>query len=58
MIEAKKELSSEEHTLYIEIIAEKKRVVDKEKSIYEIFPKHKRYRVYIGKFFELKKGLP
>ncbi len=57
MIEAKKELSSEEHTLYIEIIAEKKRVVDKEKSIYEIFPKHKRYRVYIGKFFELKKGL-
>jgi len=53
----KKELSSEQHTLYIEIIPEKKRVIDKEKSIYEIIPKHKRYRVYIGRFFELKKGL-
>jgi len=57
MIDGKKELSSEEHTLYIEIVAEKRKVIDKEKRIYEIIPKHKRYRVYIGKFFELKKGL-
>ena len=57
MIGAKKELSSEQHTLYTEIIAENKRVVDKEKRIYQITPKHKRYRVYIGRFFELKKGL-
>jgi ATP-dependent protease ClpP protease subunit len=57
MIGAKKELSSEQHTLYTEIIAEQKRVVDKERRIYEITPKHKRYRVYIGRFFELKKGL-
>jgi len=57
MIGAKKELSSEQHTLYTEIIAEQKRVMDKEKNIYQITPKHKRYRVYIGRFFELKKGL-
>ena len=57
MIGAKKELSSEQHTLYTEIISEQKRVVDKEKNIYQITPKHKRYRVYIGRFFELKKGL-
>jgi ATP-dependent protease ClpP protease subunit len=57
MIDGKKELSSEQHTLYIEAIPEQKRVIDKEKRIYEIVPKHKRYRVYIGRFFELKKGL-
>jgi len=57
MIGAKKELSSEQHTLYTEIIAEQKRVVNKEKNIYEVKSKHKRYRVYIGRFFELKKGL-
>jgi ATP-dependent protease ClpP protease subunit len=57
MISAKKELSSEQHTLYTEMIAEQKRVFDKEKGLYQITPKHKRYRVYIGRFFELKKGL-
>ena len=57
MIDSKKELSSEQHTLYIEVVPEKKRIIDKAKSLYEIIPKHKRYRVYIGKFFELKKGL-
>ncbi|NOZ91503.1 MAG: hypothetical protein GXO60_09495 [Epsilonproteobacteria bacterium] len=57
MIDIKKELSSEQHTLYIETIPEKKRVINKEKNIYEVTPKHKRYRVYIGRFFELKKGL-
>jgi ATP-dependent protease ClpP protease subunit len=57
MIGAKKELSSEQHTLYTEVISEHKRVIDKEKRVYEITPKHKRYRIYIGRFFELKKGL-
>ena len=57
MTGAKKELSSEQHTLYTELIPENKRVVDKEKHLYEVTPKHKRYRVYIGRFFELKKGL-
>jgi len=57
MTGAKKELSSEQHTLYSELIPENKRVVNKAKNIYEVTPKHKRYRVYIGRFFELKKGL-
>ena len=57
MMDVKKELSSEQHTLYIEIIPERKRVINKERNIYEVIPKHKRYRVYIGRFFELKKGL-
>ena len=57
MTGAKKELSSEQHTLYSEIIPEQKKVVDKEKRLYEVTPKHTRYRVYIGRFFELKKGL-
>jgi len=57
MTGAKKELSSEQHTLYSEQILENKRVVNKEKNLYEVTPKHKRYRVYIGRFFELKKGL-
>jgi len=57
MIDANKELSSEQHTLYTEIIAERRRAIDKDRSIYEITPKYKRYRVYIGRFFELKKGL-
>ncbi len=53
----KKELSSEQHTLYIETIQEQKTILNKEKNIYRITPKHKRYRVYIGRFFELKRGL-
>jgi len=57
MTGAKKELSSEQHTLYSEQIPENKRVVNKEKNLYEVTPKHKRYRIYIGRFFELKKGL-
>jgi len=57
MIGAKKELSSEQHTLYSELIPEQKRVIDKAKNIYEVIAKHRCYRVYIGRFFELKKGL-
>ena len=57
MTGAKKELSSEQHTLYSEAIPEHKKVVDKEKRLYEVTPKYTRYRVYIGRFFELRKGL-
>ena len=57
MISGKKELSSEQHTLYTEMIPEHKRLVDKEKNLFEVKPKHRSYRVYIGRFFELKKGL-
>jgi ATP-dependent protease ClpP protease subunit len=57
MSDAKKALSSEQHTLYIETIQEHKKIIDKSKSIYQITPKHRRFRVYIGRFRELRKGL-
>ncbi len=57
MSEAKKEVGSELHTLFVENVAEQKVLVDKERNLYQIIPKHKIYRVYIGKFFETKKGL-
>ncbi len=57
MTSAKKELSSEQHTLYIESVNEKKSVIDKSKNIYKIVPKHRNYRLFIGRFKELKKGL-
>ena len=57
MTSGKKELSSEQHTLYSEVISEKKKVIDKSKNLYEITPKHKRFRLFVGPFFELKKGL-
>ena len=57
MTSAKKEFSSEQHTLYIETINEKKSVIDKSKNIYEIVPKHRNYRLFVGRFKELKKGL-
>ena len=57
MSDAKKILSSEQHTLYIETIQEHKKLVDKERHLYEVTPKHRRFRVYIGRFRELKKGL-
>jgi len=53
----KKQISSEEHTLYTQEVSEKKSVVDKDKNLYEITPKHTIYRIFIGRFFELKKGL-
>ena len=53
----KKEFSSERHTLYIKEIAERKKLVDDEKKLYELVPKHKKYRFYVGIFFELRRGL-
>jgi len=57
MSEYKKEINSEMHSLFIETIAEKKILVDKENNLYKIIPKHKEYTIYIGKFFEQKRGL-
>ncbi len=54
---SKKELSSEQHTLYSEVVEEKKKLIDKSKNLYEITPKHTKYRIFIGRFFELKRGL-
>jgi len=52
-----KVLNSEMHTLYKKEIAEKKEVVDKEKSLYKITPKHTRFRFFVGAFHERKRGL-
>ncbi len=57
MTGGKKELSSEQHTLYSEIIPEQKKLINKEQNLFEVKHKHMRHRVYIGRFFELKKGL-
>jgi ATP-dependent protease ClpP protease subunit len=57
MAEDKKQVSSEQHTLYAQDILEKKKLIDKDKNLYEITPKHTVYRIFIGRFFELKKGL-
>lgn len=57
MINAKKEISSEQHTLYTEVIPEEKKIINRDKRVYQINPKYKRYRIYIGRFFEQKKGL-
>lgn len=53
----KKELSSEWHTLFSEVVEEKRKVIDKSKFLYEIRPKHTKYRVFIDSFHEKKKGL-
>ncbi len=57
MSTVKKEINSELHTLYSEIIEEKKQPIDKSKNLYEVKPKHKLNRLYIGRFFEKKRGL-
>lgn len=57
MISAKNELSSEQHTLYSKSIEEKKKLIDKSRNLYEVVPKHQQYRIFVGRFFELKRGL-
>lgn len=52
-----KSLDSEYHTLFIEEKKEQRELVNPEKNIYRITPKHKRYCVYIDSFHETKKGL-
>ncbi len=56
-VDKDKELSSEKHTLFIKEIADKYNLINKEKNLYEIIPKHKIYIVYIDAFKEFKKGL-
>ena len=53
----KKEIESALHTLYSERVDEEKITLNKNEEIYKIIPKHKRYRIYIGRFSENKKGL-
>ena len=51
------EISSENHTLFIKVVPEFRKTLDRRKKIVQIKPKHKVYTVYIEKFKELKRGL-
>ncbi len=51
------EINSEQHTLFIKNIPESSELIDKEKELYKLTPKHKIYTVYIEGFRELKRGL-
>ncbi len=53
----KKEVSSEWHTLFSEVIEEKRTVINKDKFLYKIEPKHTKFRIFIDAFYERKKGL-
>ncbi len=52
-----KDISSEEHTLFIKHIPECKIVKNRIKKTYKITPKHRHFTVYVGKFKEFKRGL-
>ncbi len=55
--DVKKDLSSDRHSLFSKEVGERKTILKGKKKCYEIIPKHKAYRFYIGIFFELRKGL-
>lgn len=50
-------LNSEWHTLFKKETFEEKKVIDKEKNLYEIVPKYTTYTLYIDSFMERKRGL-
>jgi len=51
------ELNSENHTLFIKHIPERKIPLNRAQHIVKIIPKHKVYVIYIERFKELKRGL-
>jgi ATP-dependent protease ClpP protease subunit len=51
------ELNSENHTLFIKHVPERKITLDRSQNIVKITPKHKVYVIYIERFKELKRGL-
>ena len=51
------EINSEQHTLFIKNIPESSELVDKERGLYKLSPKHKIYTVYIENFREFRRGL-
>jgi ATP-dependent protease ClpP protease subunit len=51
------EINSEQHTLFIKNVSESSELVDREKGLYKLSPKHKIYTVYIEGFREFKRGL-
>jgi ATP-dependent protease ClpP protease subunit len=51
------DISSEEHTLFVKQISERKKPLDRRKHIYQIIPKYRHFTVHVGKFKEFKRGL-
>ncbi len=51
------DISSEEHTLFIKHIPERKKLLDRDNKVYQIEPKYRHFTVHIGKFKEFKRGL-
>ncbi len=51
------DISSEEHTLFIKHVPERKKALDRKKRIFQIQPKYRHFIVHIGKFKEFKRGL-
>jgi len=51
------DISSEEHTLFVKHVPERKKCIDRKKRIFQIQPKYRHYTVHIGKFKEFKRGL-
>jgi ATP-dependent protease ClpP protease subunit len=53
----KSDISSEEHTLFISYVPERKKLLDKKNQVYQVQSKYRVFTVYIEKFKELKRGL-
>ena len=51
------DISSEEHTLFIKHIPERKKVLDRRNKLYQIKPKYRHFTVHVGRFKEFKRGL-
>ena len=51
------DISSEEHTLFVKHIPERKKALDRQNKVYQIQPKYRHFTVHIGKFKEFKRGL-
>jgi ATP-dependent protease ClpP protease subunit len=57
MEKKKSDISREHHTLFTREIPENKRVVNKQKNLFRIYPRHKVFTVFIESFLERKRGL-
>ncbi len=51
------DISSEEHTLFIKHIPERRKSLDRDNKVYQIEPKYRHFTVHVGKFKEFKRGL-
>ena len=51
------DLSSEEHTLFVKHVPERRKILDRANKVYQIQPKYRHFTVHVGKFKEFKRGL-